>query len=89
MKDKYCPQDFTLLDVGIRLRDALAKYPESCILMTNMRYDENDDDIGDVFFVGESEEVSKVERRLEGFYGIGSFPGEAILKRSLGLNSLR
>lgn len=66
--------------------------------MTNIKDGTDGDKVGDVFFVGTSEEVSGVEQRLAGFNeqdnyigfeAYGSYAGEAILKRSLGLNSLR
>jgi hypothetical protein len=89
MKDEYYPQDFTIIDAGIAVRDAVVKYPDSYFLMMNMYYNDRDNMAGDVFLVGDDEEVSEIEYRLRGFNGIGSYAGKNITLASLGLNSLR
>jgi hypothetical protein len=94
MKDEYYPQDFTVIDAGITTKDAVLKYPDSYFLMMNMRYNEDDDMsgnmLGDIFFVcDDEEELDKIEYRLKGFGGIGSYFGNNILAACLGLNSVR
>jgi hypothetical protein len=92
MKDEYYPQDFTIIDAGIDVKDAVRKYPDSYILMMNLRYTNaiNDEMVGDIFLVcDDREEFGKIKRRLKGFGGIGNYAGENITMASLGLNSLR
>ena len=92
MKDEYYPQDFTIIDAGIDVKDAVRKYPDSYFLMMNMSYtnDINDEMVGDIFLVcDDREEFGKIKRRLKGFGGIGSYAGDSIIAACLGLNSLR
>ena len=95
MKDEYYPQDFTVIDAGITTKDASRKYPDSYILMMNMYYYDEENNMsgnmaGDIFLVGnDKEEVGKIERRLKGFNGTGSYAGKNIIMACLGLNSLR